>query len=48
MGGKTDQDSIIDFKGCDWPSTKSLVKEFGLEDLAKKSAGMRETERKKS
>lgn len=45
---KTDQDSITDFKGFDWPSTKDLVKEFGLEDMAKKSKGMRAAERKKS
>ena len=45
---KTDQDSITDFKGFDWPSTKDLVKEFGLEDMAKKSRGMRAAERKSS
>ena len=42
---KTDQDSITDFKGVDWPSTKDLVKKYGLEKEAEKSKGMRAAER---
>lgn len=42
---KTDQDSITDFKGRDWPETKDLVKKYGLEKEAKKSKGKRAAER---
>ena len=43
---KTDQDSITDFKNIDWPETKDLVKEFGLEKEYSKYKGLREKERK--
>lgn len=42
---KTDQDSITDFRGFDWPETKDLVKEFGLEKEYKKYKGLRAKER---
>lgn len=42
---RTDQDSITAFKEFDWPETKDLVKEFGLEKEYKKYKGLRAKER---
>lgn len=42
---KTDQDSITDFRGSKWPTTKDLVKKYGLEKEAEKSKGKRAAER---
>lgn len=44
---RTDQDSITDFKGFDWPKTKDLAKEFKMEKELAKSAGKRAEERAK-
>lgn len=45
---KRDQDSITDFKNIDWPTKQQLAKEYGLEDLLKKSEGKRQAERSKN
>lgn len=45
---RTDQDSITDFKGFDWPTKEQLAKEFGLEKELKKASGKRASERAKN
>ena len=42
---KTDQDAIFDFKTGDSPRMEDLIKEYGLEDEAKKYKGIRAKER---